>query len=998
MKKIFSLVACCFVLAGLVKAQDGRIAVTPVRPVGGNEITILYYPEAILQNENQVKGVIYMYDTTYRWQTFDLPLTRLGDTAWKGNFTLPADAAFLAFKFKGDSATDNRRDTGYFHMVDAATGGLAAGAEAGYGLLRSPSYELGVPGYFNDFTISDTATYMWLSNEIMRHRNLAPRKLVIPYLKASLKFKEATMAAAARAAAYLSSLPDKSEQDLLKVYVIYRDFLKNAQAADSLSKAILAKYPGGHLARWQAYREYLGAKDAKAQLQTSRALITKFPPSEADADINNVMGIDYNRVFRSLLMIGIQNDTILKQFAPIAPFDRLPELYYKAVEIPFDIQKSKTAAEVYPLAKLILDRMAFYKANKPAASWSYSPEEWAAYCDEMFRYTNIIQIAILQATGRTQEALELANKAQGYLKYSRARLNDIQAALLQGKGNEKALREVLENSIRFNQATATIIAMAKKQYKATHPKATAGEVDSYLESLKDAHTIELMREEVKNAIVSYTAEDFSLQERNAGIVKLSDLKGKTVVLDFWATWCAPCKAGMAGMKLALEKYANDPDVVFFFVDTQEHDAGYKEKVNAFLKQMGYNNFRVLFDKGEETYAKYASQIHTSGIPFKVVINKEGKLVFANVGYKGSPTALADEITMMIDMAKGEDDSKVQAPRPPYPYTSERIQYYNADSSIHFGATITIPANAKNCPAAVILSGTGQQDRDGVMAGHPMFAVIADELSRKGIVVLRVDDRGVGETTGDYYTTTTRQFSEDALAGINYLLSRKEVDPRKTGLIGHSEGGIAACMAAAASEKVRFVVSLSSMGISGLEALRLQNDVIIDKSPATPTNKIRFKAANSAFFPVAFKYADASDLEARLREAYKKWHIEDSIFVAAQPPKETDHFFYPFEGYVRQATGPWYRGFITYDPAKVLPLIKVPVLAINGEKDIISIADENLAGFKKYIPAKQLQTWKVPGLNHLYQHCTTCTTDEYAKLKETFAPEVSERLVSFIGSL
>lgn len=332
------------------------------------------------------------------------------------------------------------------------------------------------------------------------------------------------------------------------------------------------------------------------------------------------------------------------------------------------------------------------------------------------------------------------------------------------------------------------------------------------------------------------------------------------------------------------------------------------------------------------------------------------------------------------------------------YTSERIHYYNGDSSIHFGATITIPKNAKNCPAVVIISGTGQQDRDGTMAGHPMFAVIADSLTREGIIVLRVDDRGKDETTGDYYTTTTRGFAEDALCGINYLLSRKEVNPDKTGLIGHSEGGIAACIAASVSQKVRFLISLSGMGITGLEALRLQNDAIIDQSPATPTNKIRFKAANNAFFPIAFKYAEAPDLEARLRNAYAQWRKEDSIFVAAQPPKETDHFFYPFEGYVHQAIGPWYRGFITYDPAKVLPHIKVPVLAVNGDKDIISIADENLAGFRKYIPANQLQTWKVPGLNHLYQHCSTCTTDEYAKLKETFAPEVAERMVAFIKSL
>lgn len=340
----------------------------------------------------------------------------------------------------------------------------------------------------------------------------------------------------------------------------------------------------------------------------------------------------------------------------------------------------------------------------------------------------------------------------------------------------------------------------------------------------------------------------------------------------------------------------------------------------------------------------------------------------------------------------------QMPQPPFTYTSEHIRYYSADSSIRFGATLTLPKSGKKHPAVVIVSGTGQQDRDGTMAGHPMFAVIADYLSRNGIAVLRVDDRGINETSGNYFATTTREFAADALAGIHYLQGRKEIDARKTGLVGHSEGGAAACIAASESKDVAFVISLSGVGITGMKALLLQNEAIVNSAPVTAVNKQRFNTVNKILFEIVYQYANDTALERRLRTAYQQWRKEDSAFIAPLDKKETDHFFYPFESYVRQAAGPWYRGFVTYEPSKVFPLIKVPVLAINGDKDIISVAAPNLEGFQRYAPKGLVQTWQAPGLNHLYQHCVTCATNEYGELSESFAPEVLKRMKQFIASV
>lgn len=339
----------------------------------------------------------------------------------------------------------------------------------------------------------------------------------------------------------------------------------------------------------------------------------------------------------------------------------------------------------------------------------------------------------------------------------------------------------------------------------------------------------------------------------------------------------------------------------------------------------------------------------------------------------------------------------QTPKPPFSYKSTNVIFYNADSTVRFGGTLTVPASGKNIPAVVLISGTGQQDRNGTMAGHQLFAVLADFLSRNGIAVLRVDDRGVNETTGNYATTTTGEFADDALAGIRLLQSQTGINPGKIGLIGHSEGGAAACIAASRSSAVAFVVSLSGPGINGMDAFRLQNKAIIDKAPITAVNRQRFNSVNDTLFSVAVQYAaDSSEMDKQLRAAYAAWHIKDSVFVATQDPKQTDHFFFPFESYARQATGRWYRSFITYDPAHIFPQIKVPVLALNGDKDVISLYEQNIAGFQRYIKSSLLHTWVVPGVNHLYQHCETCTTQEYSSLSETFAPEVLTRIAAFIN--
>lgn len=315
-----------------------------------------------------------------------------------------------------------------------------------------------------------------------------------------------------------------------------------------------------------------------------------------------------------------------------------------------------------------------------------------------------------------------------------------------------------------------------------------------------------------------------------------------------------------------------------------------------------------------------------------------------------------------------------------------VHFYGKDS-IRFGATLTTPAGKRSFPGVVLVSGTGKQDRDGTMAGHPMFKVLADSLTRMGFAVLRVDDRGTGETGGQYETATTADFADDALAALAFLKKQRGV--RTAGLIGHSEGGAAAIIAAAASEKVDFVVTLAGLATKGLDALKLQNYGLINAAKISDYDKNRHITINMRMFDTAYRYAYTPELEAKLRSTYNTWkHADDSAYQKDKPG-EHDHMRFFIESYVKQATGAWYQYHLRYDPVPFLQKIRVPVLALNGDKDVMVPFKENLELIESTLRQSgndQVTVKVLPGLNHLFQHCITCTREESAALKEDFATE------------
>ncbi|QDW24179.1 alpha/beta fold hydrolase [Pedobacter sp. KBS0701] len=319
---------------------------------------------------------------------------------------------------------------------------------------------------------------------------------------------------------------------------------------------------------------------------------------------------------------------------------------------------------------------------------------------------------------------------------------------------------------------------------------------------------------------------------------------------------------------------------------------------------------------------------------------------------------------------------------------DSVTFKSTDGKITFGGTFSKPEGKKSFPTVVIVSGTGKQDRDGTMAGHKIFLEIASYLNKNGIAVLRTDDRGTGKTNGTYETATTKDFADDALAAITYLHTRTDINRAKIGLMGHSEGGAVISLAAARSKEVKFLISLAGLAMGGFDAQIKQNEDLVAHSALPDYDKKRSNDINRIMFETALRYANSDSMEVKLNDAYKRWKLKDDIYFKTLNI-QFDHFRFPVYSFINNSTGPWYRYFIQYDAKRTIAKIKVPILALNGDKDLMVAADENLSNWKNYSLTggnKKVTTMKLPGLNHLFLACVTCDNAEISKIKTGFSED------------
>lgn len=328
-----------------------------------------------------------------------------------------------------------------------------------------------------------------------------------------------------------------------------------------------------------------------------------------------------------------------------------------------------------------------------------------------------------------------------------------------------------------------------------------------------------------------------------------------------------------------------------------------------------------------------------------------------------------------------EERRPQTPKPPFPYSVIDTSFTAPDGAV-MSATLTLPhtLSGKKVPAVVMVTGSGPQNRDEEYCDHKPFAVIADFLARNGIASLRYDDRGTGKSTGDFLTSTTFTFRDDAVSGIDFLRSLDCIG--KTGVLGHSEGGTIAFMAGA-EDKADFIVSLAGMAVSGKEAMMRQNEHALDKSGLSDVDKLNsLKIIGIVFDTIARQVRDgvSSPIDIDSLVAGNGVQLPLQIVQSLKMTQST--------------RAPWVDCFLTINPREYLAKVKCPVLAINGEKDM-QVSPDNLAVIKAFVP--KAEAMLMPDLNHLLQHAVTGEMTEYDEIRETISPEVLEAIVQFINN-
>ena len=396
----------------------------------------------------------------------------------------------------------------------------------------------------------------------------------------------------------------------------------------------------------------------------------------------------------------------------------------------------------------------------------------------------------------------------------------------------------------------------------------------------------------------------------------------------------------------------------------------------------------------------------TGIPVDSVVFDDGhlslRIVAIDGGYEGdlesddtivgswSQGGITLDLTLERTTEAAAAPSRPQEPKEPFPYESEPVRIASSSPGVTLAGTLTLPPVDAPSPAVILISGSGPQDRDESLLGHRPFLVLADHLTRHGVAALRLDDRGVGESTGTFATATTSDFADDVLAAVEFLEQRADIGP--IGLIGHSEGGLVAPMVANRSPEVDFVVLMAGPGLTGEEILYRQGILIMKANGASYEAAEANRKTQAALFAVLKQEDDVEVAREKLRAIL----LESLTQLSAGGTEENRELM--IKAQLAQLVQPWFRFFLTYDPVPALRELDCPVLAINGEKDTQVPPKENLQAIRRALTDggnSDFEIVELRQLNHLFQTAVTGSPSEYASIEETMSPRALQTIADWV---
>lgn len=379
-----------------------------------------------------------------------------------------------------------------------------------------------------------------------------------------------------------------------------------------------------------------------------------------------------------------------------------------------------------------------------------------------------------------------------------------------------------------------------------------------------------------------------------------------------------------------------------------------------------------------------------GIP-EIAMVYRGK-ISADTAIFGTFTQHGQSFEMNLSKGAPKKVKRPQEPSTAPNYKVEEVVFYNKAADIQLAGTLSIPNGKGPFPAIVLVSGSGPQDRDETLLGHKPFLVLADYFTNNGFAVLRYDDRGVGASGGVFETATSADFATDALSALQYLHTRKDINKRKSGIMGHSEGAQIAAMLAAHQKEPSFIVMLAGPGMSGDQILLQQQEFIGKGSGASDSAIAQTLRLNKQVFEIMRSSKDTALIRERMTLFLNHAYNDGLLPHAPGQSKEE-----VVAAYNSELLTPWMIHFVQYDPQADLKQIKIPVLALIGAKDMQVLAEYNIPALEKALhhnPAAKVM--KLEGLNHLFQEATSGLPQEYAQIEQTFSPQAMQIILDWLN--
>jgi len=608
--------------------KQGNPFTQPAKPQPGHEIIVNYNA-----NNTNLKGVKNVTMTAYQ---FDVDVEDARDVemslkngTWTAKLPLKKNVRGVLVKFSSGKIADNNNAAGYLIRLYDSNGKEIPGADAAVALAYT--------GWIRNLGGSkDNARAFEMLRKAFKKNPGIKRHFIVPYLRLMTRLNsKGEFTSDLKKEAQLLEKSGNLTEDEWNILVDVYGYLKDNKKFEKLKETTLKLFPEGKIAQRTAITQL-------SYLPTTQMIVEKFQ--------------EFKKNFpKSKYKDGIVL-TILRRFIQQNDFKSAYKFCKNNLDdvhpyyISYTVSKMLANGKNLKLAEkfsLLGIKRGEKEINLPLSQKpkQLTEKNWKSM-NNYYLAVNYSDFGNIEnKLGKKEKAIEALARAVKLTPedYQDSQTEELYAKLLVESKKFEEAKNVLENLVGSGQATTSMKELLKKSYIALN-KSQKG-YKSYLNKLESKANAKII-DEIKKGLINEPAPDFTLTDLEGKKVSLSDYKGKTVIVDFWATWCGPCKASFPGMKLAVNKFANDNNVAFLFVNTWERVQNKKLNAKNFITKNNYP-FHVLIDENNEVVSKYKVE----GIPTKFVIDKSGNIRYKSVGFSGSAEHLAAELSAVISLLK-----------------------------------------------------------------------------------------------------------------------------------------------------------------------------------------------------------------------------------------------------------------------------------------------------------------------------------------------------------